>query len=258
MDVSEFDDLVLCDRTVPFVAVLTINRPALNTGVKSRLNRLLEELNEDTSVRVVVITGAGGNFVAGTDIAEMSQMTPTYHAVNNTGLVFHTAASVRKPVIAAVEGYALGGGCELALACDMIVAGRSARFGQPEICVGIMPGAGGAQRLVRTVGKYRAMKMILTGGHVEAEIAMAMGMLTEIADDGNALSRSIELATRIAEMPPLAVGAIKEVVTAGQNMPLDAAIMIERKAFQGLFDTIDQKEGMLAFLERRTPVYRGC
>ena len=162
-----------------------------------------------------------------------------------------------KTLIAAVEGYALGGGCELALACDMIVAGGNAKFGQPEIRVGIMPGAGGTQRLLRTVGKYRAMKLILTGEPVTADEALSMGMLSEVVPDGTALDRALEIARTILAMPPLAVLAIKEVMRLGQDVPLETALALERKAFQLLFDTGDQKEGMRAFLEKRNAVYSG-
>jgi enoyl-CoA hydratase/carnithine racemase len=158
-----------------------------------------------------------------------------------------------KILIAAVEGYALGGGCELALACDMIIAGAGAKFGQPEIRVGIMPGAGATQRLVRTVGRYRAMKLILTGEPAACEEALAMGIVTEMVADGTALARSLELARTVAGMPQLAVRAIKEVVRLGQDVPLETALALERKAFLLLFDSADQKEGMRAFLEKRAP-----
>jgi enoyl-CoA hydratase/carnithine racemase len=163
-----------------------------------------------------------------------------------------------KPLIAAVEGYALGGGCELALSCDLIVAGRGTKFGQPEIRVGIMPGAGGTQRLVRVMGKYRAMKMVLTGEPVSAPDALAMGLVSEVVDDGQALTRALELAHTILAMPPLAVRAIKEVVQLGQDAPLETALALERKAFLTLFDSADQKEGMRAFLEKRVPRFSGA
>ena len=160
-------------------------------------------------------------------------------------------------MIAAVEGYALGGGCELALCCDLIVAGETAKFGQPEIRVGIMPGAGGSQRLLRAIGKYRAMKLMLTGEQVAAPEALIMGMLSEVVPDGTALARANALAKTILTMPPLAVRAIKEVVQLGQDAPLETALLVERKAFMMLFDSADQKEGMKAFLEKRKPVYQG-
>jgi enoyl-CoA hydratase len=243
------------------IAVLTINRPerrnALNLDVKRRLADIVEELEADPTVRVVVLTGARGVFVAGTDIAEMAAMTPTEHSLRETDRMFTVLRRFPKTLIAAVEGYALGGGCELALACDMIVAGGKAKFGQPEIRVGIMPGAGGTQRLLRTVGSYRAMKLILTGEPVTADEALSMGMLSEVVPDGTALDRALELAETILKMPPLAVLAIKEVMRLGQDVPLETALALERKAFQLLFDTEDQKEGMRAFLEKRTALYSG-
>ena len=243
------------------IAVLTINRPerrnALNLDVKRRLADIVEELEADPTVRVVVLTGARGVFVAGTDIAEMAAMTPTEHSLRETDRMFTVLRRFPKTLIAAVEGYALGGGCELALACDMIVAGGKAKFGQPEIRVGIMPGAGGTQRLLRTVGRYRAMKLILTGEPVTADEALSMGMLSEVVPDGTALDRALELAETILRMPPLAVLAIKEVMRLGQDVPLETALALERKTFQLLFDTGDQKEGMRAFLEKRNALYSG-
>ena len=243
------------------IAVLTINRPerrnALNLDVKRRLADIVEELEADPAVCVVILTGAQGVFVAGTDIAEMAAMTPTEHSLRETDRMFTVLRRFPKTLIAAVEGYALGGGCELALACDMIVAGGKAKFGQPEIRVGIMPGAGGTQRLLRTVGRYRAMKLILTGEPVTADEALSMGMLSEVVPDGTALDRALELAETILKMPPLAVLAIKEVMRLGQDVPLETALALERKTFQLLFDTGDQKEGMRAFLEKRNALYSG-
>ncbi|MBK5958480.1 enoyl-CoA hydratase [Rhodoplanes elegans] len=243
------------------VAIVTIDRPerrnALNLEVKALIADAIETLTADDAVRVIVLTGAGGYFVAGTDIAEMVEMTPQTHVAKQTGRVFDVLRHCPKIVIAAVEGYALGGGCELALCCDMIVAGEDAAFGQPEIRVGIMPGAGGTQRLIRAIGKYRAMKLMLTGEAVKAPDALAMGLITEVAPKGGALDRALVLAETILKMPPLAVRAIKEVVALGQDVPLETALALERKAFIMLFDSADQVEGMTAFLEKRKPVYRG-
>jgi len=243
------------------VAVITIDRPrrrnALNLDVKRRLVGAVEALNRDPAVRVIVLTGAGGYFVAGTDINEMASMTPTSHTLQATDQVFTTLRHSTKPLIAAVEGYALGGGCELALACDMIVAAEDARFGQPEIKVGIMPGAGGTQRLLRTIGKYQALRMMLTGEPIDARAAFACGLVSELSPHGAALDQALELARTVAAMPPLAVRAIREAVQLGQDAPLETALQLERKAFQLLFDSADQKEGMRAFLEKRPPAYTG-
>jgi enoyl-CoA hydratase len=252
---------VLCNRDADGVAVVTIDRPerrnALNLEVKSRIAEVVSELVAEDTVRVIVLTGSGGYFVAGTDIVEMATMTPTQHVTLGTDHVFNVLRRCPKPVIAALEGYALGGGCELALTCDMIIAGRSTKLGQPEIRVGIMPGAGGTQRLVRAMGKYRAMKMILTGEPVSAPDALTMGLLSEVVEDGQALPRALELAHTIVGMPPLAVRAIKEVVQLGQDVPLETALALERKSFVMLFDSADQKEGMSAFLEKRKPKFSG-
>ena len=252
---------VRVSKDEPGLAVITIDRPerrnALNLEVKKLLADCVEALAGDDGVQVIVLTGAGGVFVAGTDIGEMAQMSPTDHTLLATDRVFTVLRQCRKILIAAVEGYALGGGSELALACDMVIAGESARIGQPEIRVGIMPGAGGTQRLLRTVGKYRAMKMMLTGESVTARDALAMGLLSEVVGDGQALDRATSMARSILKMPPLAVRAIKEVVQSGQDAPLETALLLERKTFQLIFDTLDQKEGMRAFLEKRAPVYQG-
>lgn len=254
--------VVLCRREADGIAVVTIDRPdrrnALNLEVKARLADEVAGLIADDTVQVIVLTGSGGYFVAGTDIAEMATMTPTQHVALATDRVFNVLRRCPKPLIAAIEGYALGGGCELALSCDMIIAGRSVKLGQPEIRVGIMPGAGGTQRLVRVMGKYRAMKLMLTGEPVSAPDALAVGMLSEMVDDGQALPRALELARTIVGMPPLAVRAIKEAVQLGQDAPLETALALERKAFLMLFDSADQKEGMGAFLEKRKPRFSGC
>jgi enoyl-CoA hydratase/carnithine racemase len=252
---------VYCCREDAGIAVVTIDRPsqrnALNLEVKRLLADTVEQLGADDAVRLIILTGAGGVFVAGTDVSEMATMSPTEHTLRVTDHVFTVLRRCSKLLIAAVEGYALGGGCELALACDMIVAGEAARLGQPEVRVGIMPGAGGTQRLMRTIGSYRTMKMILTGEAVAARDAFAMGLVSEVVADGSALKCAIELAHRISVMPPLAVRAIKEVMQLGQDVPLEVALSLERKAFQLLFDTADQKEGMRAFLEKRSPAFLG-
>ncbi len=243
------------------VTIITIRRPerrnALNLSIKGQIAAAFQAATGRDGTRVIVLTGAGGYFVAGTDIAEMAAMTPADHHALRTGEVFATIRACPKIVIAAVEGYALGGGCELALSCDMIVAGRSAKFGQPEIRVGIMPGAGGTQRLVRVLGRYRAMRLVLTGDAIGADEALALGMISETAPDGDALAQALALAERIIEMPPVAVHAIKQAINLGQDVPLETALALERQLFISLFGGEDQREGMRAFLEKRPPVYSG-
>ncbi len=252
---------VLYERIDPGVAVITINRPdrlnALNMEVKHLIEMRLAEASADASVAVIIVTGSAKVFAAGTDIAEMRDMTSVRHGELGTNNMFLALRACVKPVIAAVEGFALGGGCELALASDMIVAGEGARFGQPEIRVGIMPGAGGAQLLLRTVGRYRAMMLCLSGEQVGATDAMAMGLVSRLAPEGRALEAAVELAKTICAMPPLAVRGVKEAIRLGQEQPLSTALASERKIFESLFDTQDQKEGMTAFIEKRRPAYTG-
>jgi enoyl-CoA hydratase/carnithine racemase len=187
----------------------------------------------------------------------MATMSPNDHVRLDTDRVFHALRRSAKPVIAAVEGYALGGGCELALACDIIVAAEDAKFGQPEIRVGIMPGAGGTQQLLRAAGRYKTLLWSLTGDMIPAREAFAANLVSELVPAGEALSRAICIAESIASMPPLAVQAIREAVRLGADVPLETALSLERRLFERLFDTQDQKEGMRAFLDKRTAVYQG-
>ncbi|WP_029050126.1 enoyl-CoA hydratase-related protein [Cupriavidus sp. amp6] len=243
------------------VGVIVVNRSerrnALSLQVKAEIVDAVRTLEVDERVRVLVIYGSGGCFAAGTDIAEMAEMRPTDHLRQATEEVFQVVRHSRKPVIAAVEGYALGGGCELALACDLIVAAADARFGQPEIRVGIMPGAGGTQRLLRTAGRYKAALWTLTGDMIEATEAYAANLVSLLVPSGEALSRAIDIGTRIASMPPLAVQAIREALRLGADVSLETALALERRLFERLFDSEDQKEGMKAFLSKRQPLYRG-
>ena len=258
---TEAPNVVRASHPSAHIGVVTLDRPerrnALDLDVKNRIADAIDALSADPDIRVIVLTGNEKYFVAGTDLAEMAKMTVSDHARLQTDRVFNVVRASKIILIAAVEGYALGGGCELALACDMIIAGASAKFGQSEIRVGIMPGAGGTQRLLRTIGKYRTMKMILTGEPIPATDAYGFGMVSEVCADGAALTRALEIAAAIVAMPPLAVRAIKEVITLGGDVALEAALALERKAFVQLFDSEDQKEGMRAFLEKRTPKFTG-
>ncbi len=254
-------EIVQAEETSPGVIRITINRPerrnALNIEVKDRMASIVDELGKNDAVRAFVITGAGGAFVAGSDVSEMADLTPIEHTLKVTDRMFTVLRDCPKPLIAAIEGYALGGGCELALSCDLIVASDTAVFGQPEILLGVFPGAGGTQRLIRAVGRYQAMRMLLTGARLTATEAHTQGLISELAHEGRALSRAEETAAEIARMPQLAVTAIKEVIRYGADVPLDTALLLERRAFQVLFDSHDQKEGMRAFLEKRSPIYEG-
>jgi enoyl-CoA hydratase/carnithine racemase len=243
------------------VAVVRIHRPevknALNAQVREELAEHFRALAKSRDVRAIVLTGGDQFFVAGADIKEFASASPIEMYRRHTEYLWEAISRCPKPVIAAVNGFALGGGCELAMHCDLIVAGESARFAQPEVKLGLMPGAGGTQRLVRAVGKFQAMRIALTGCMVKAPEALAMGMLSEVVADDQTIPRALELAAQIAALPPLAVEQIKEVMLAGADLPLESALVLERKAFQLLFDSADQKEGAAAFFEKRTANYLG-
>ncbi len=237
------------------VAVIRLNRPearnALSPGLRAELAAHFVALADDGAVGCVVLTGGPTVFAAGADIKAMAEATPSVMMARGSEKTWAPIKDFPKPLIAAVNGWALGGGCELAMHADMIIAGEGARFGQPEIRVGIMPGAGGTQRLTRAVGKAKAMKILLTGEPISASDAEAMGLITEVVADEAVLDRAIALARQVAAQPAIAVRKIKEVVLAGQDQPLEVGLLLERQAFQLLFDTADQKEGMAAFLQKR-------
>jgi enoyl-CoA hydratase len=243
------------------VAVIRIDRPqaknALNLKIRRELADIFHRLSGISDVRAIVLTGGPDIFVAGADIGEMANATPVEMIQRKVEQLWGAIASCPVPIVAAVNGFALGGGCELAMHCDIIVAGRSARFAQPEVKLGVMPGAGGTQRLIRAVGKFQAMRMALTGCMVGAEEGLRIGLVSEVVDDAQTIDRATEIAADIACMPPMAVRQIKEVMIAGADLPLESALMLERKAFQLLFDTQDQKEGAAAFMEKRRPQFTG-
>lgn len=255
------EDVVLLETPSPQVAVLRINRPearnALNQEVRNQLAAHFATLSAAPEVRCIVLTGGDKYFAAGADLKAMADAGAIDILLRQTHLLWQRIAACPKPVIAAVNGYAWGGGCELAMHADLIIAGESASFAQPEVKVGIMPGAGGTQRLTRAVGKFQAMKMVLTGQPVPAREALAMGLASEVVADTEVQARALELAGQIAALPPLAVMQIKEVLLAGQDASLDTALMLERKAFQLLFASQDQKEGMAAFFEKRPANFQG-
>ena len=252
---------VLVERPQPEVALIRLNRPearnALSQALRQRLMAHFAALGEDDTVRCIVLTGGERVFAAGADLRAMVDSTPIDILLLNNQRMWQTISACPKPVIAAVNGYALGGGCELAMHADIIVAGEGALFGQPEIKVGIMPGAGGIQRLARAVGKFKAFRMLLTGEPISARDAEAMGLVSEVVADDQVQARALELAAQIAAMPPLAVAQIKEVLIAGQDASLETALMLERKAFQLLFASQDKKEGMQAFLDKRSAQFKG-
>ena len=244
------------------VALVVLDRPdvlnALNFALIAELTDALEALDRDPSCRAIVITGAGDRaFAAGADIKELAAQTPTSLTVDDHFHRWERIKRVRKPLIAAVRGHALGGGCELAMTCDMIVAGEDAQFGQPEIRLGVMPGAGGTQRLTRAIGKARAMELVLTGRSIGAREAEAHGLVTSVVPAEETVPKALELAARIAAMAPVAVLAAKAAVNRAEELPLEAGLEFERRSFYLLFDTEDQKEGMAAFAEKRKATWRG-
>ncbi len=244
------------------VALVVLDRPkvlnALDFALIEALTDVLEWLDAEPACRCIVITGAGERaFAAGADIAELAAQTPTTLTVDDHFHRWERIKRIRKPIIAAVRGYALGGGCELAMTCDMIVAGEDAQFGQPEIKLGVMPGAGGTQRLTRAIGKARAMEMVLTGRTMDAREAEAHGLVTSVVPAEATVPAALELAARIAGMAPVAVMAAKAAVNRAEELSLEAGLEFERRNFYLLFATEDQREGMAAFTEKREPSWKG-
>jgi enoyl-CoA hydratase/carnithine racemase len=254
------DELVLVRREGA-VGLLTLNRPdkrnALDLAMRAAIAQAVRALEADADVKVLVITGGDAVFAAGADLNLLVDKGAQQVAEIDLGQYWAPVANARKPVIAAVAGFALGAGCELALMCDFIVADASARLGQPELAVGIMPGAGGTQRLVRTVGKQVASLMLMSGEPLNGERAYQLGLVAELAPEGQVLVRALELARKVSRMPPKALDATRRVLRQGADLPLDAALALENREFLLLFDTADKSEGMRAFLDKRKPVFTG-
>lgn len=241
-------------------ALIQINRPealnALNSLVLRELFEALSQLDSDPDVHCSIITGNEKAFAAGADIKEMMEKSAQSMFNENQFGSFYKLRTIKKPMIAAVSGFALGGGCELVMACDMILAGESAKFGQPEINLGVIPGMGGSQRLTRAVGKYRAMELLLTGEMFGAEEALKWGLINKVVPNEFLLQEAKSLAKKIAGKPLMAVIASKSMVNEAEERPLSEGIELERKRFADLFDTEDQKEGMKAFVEKRKAVWK--
>ena len=254
-------DVLLIEKPSSDIVVLRLNRPqvrnALNLELRIRLADEITRLGGDPSIRCIVMTGNEQAFAAGADIGEMAEAGPVEVMARNVQKYWRAIAEGPKPLIAAVEGYALGGGLELALCADIMVVGESAKLGLPEVKVGILPGGGGTQKLARLAGSKRALLLMMTGRMFGAAEALSMGVASDVAPTGQALTRALEIAKEIAALPPISVMQIKEIVNAGLNAPLDTALMLERKAFQLQFATRDQKEGMRAFMEKRKPTFEG-
>ena len=243
------------------IATVTLNRPkvlnALSPELIREVNLALGEIDADDKVRAAVLTGGPRVFAAGADIGDMAERTAVDQLRRDQTGRWAGIAAFSKPLIAAVNGYALGGGCELALMCDLIIAGDSARLGQPEINLGIIPGAGGTQRWPRTAGKYAAMEAMLTGTPVTARRAYELGLVNKVVPAEMTILVAQRLARQLAEKAPLAARMAKEAVLKAFESPLAEGLASERKSFYFLFSTEDQKEGMRAFLEKRRGVFKG-
>ncbi|KAJ1304555.1 hypothetical protein OPQ81_005696 [Rhizoctonia solani] len=252
---KEYQNL-LVSRPKPNVTLLTLNRPkalnALSTPLFDEINEALDQVEKDEEIGALVVTGSEKAFAAGADIKEMKDKEFTDVYKNNFLGDWTRITSFRKPVIAAVSGFALGGGCELAMMCDIILASPTARFGQPEIKLGVIPGAGGTQRLTHAIGKSRAMELVLTGRMITAQEAEKWGLVSRIVE-GDVVEEAVSMASTIAGFGRVAVQAGKESVNAAYELSLKDGLHFERRIFQSLFATRDQKEGMMAFAEKRDP-----
>lgn len=254
--------LLLVNREIAeHIAHVQINRPeamnALNVELMSQLRDTLKELDQNESVRVIIISGNEKAFAAGADIKQMANKTAIDMLEIDQFATWDQIRKTRKPIIAAVSGFALGGGCELAMTCDMIVASETAKFGQPEIKIGVTPGAGGTQRLTKAVGKVKAMEMVLTGAMIDADEALHYGLVNKVVPAELYLTETINLAKQVAAMSPIAAKLAKESVNRSFETHLDEGLHFERKNFYLAFSSEDQKEGMQAFVEKRPPNYKG-
>jgi len=242
-------------------ALIQFNRPevlnAINMKLMEELVSTLEDLDKENDVRCIILTGSEKAFAAGADIKEMADASAVEMLQRDQFARWDRIRKIKKPIIAAVGGFALGGGCELALTCDIIIASESAKFGQPEINLGVIPGAGGTHRLTRTVGKYKAMEMILTGSMLTAEEAKQRGLVVRVVPNEYLVEEAKNLAKVIASKPPLAVRLGKEAVLKSFDTTIEGGLEFERKNFYMLFASEDQKEGMKAFVEKRKPEWKG-
>jgi enoyl-CoA hydratase len=243
------------------VGIIRLNRPsvlnALNTALIHELVCELERMDQDDTIRAIVLTGHDKAFAAGADIGEMSGQTAVEMLLKDQFSVWNRIAGIKKPLIAAVSGYVLGGGCELMMICDMVIASETTKLGQPEIKLGIMPGAGGTQRLVRAVGQRKAVEMMLTGDPIDANEAYRCGLVNRVVPLESYLQEAVQLAQRIAAQPPVAVRMIKQATRKAEDLPLAEGLDFERNAFNMLFATEDAQDGMQAFREKRKAAFKG-
>lgn len=257
---NEYSDIRISD-TDKGVAIVTLNRPdarnALRTHLLKELAQALDDMAADEAVRCVVITGGKKVFAAGADIKEMSELNSVDVLNDDRPKYWARIAKFPKPIVAAVNGFALGGGCELVMHADIAIAGSNAQFGQPEINLGVIPGAGGTQRLIRTVGKSLAAKMVLAGEFIDAHTALSSGLVAEVCEPELTIERATALAKTIAKKPPLAVKLAKDALLNAFEASLSAGLDMERKSFVILAGTEDRNEGIAAFMEKRRPEYKG-
>ena len=243
------------------IALVRLNRPkvlnALSTDLMQELVDCFLTLDKNPTVRVIILTGSDRAFAAGADIGQMMEATPIDQINDQRFRTWEMLRLITKPVIAAVNGFALGGGCELAMSCDLIIAGDEAKFSQPEIKIGTIPGAGGTQRLTRAIGKSKAMMMVLTGDMIDAQTACDWGLVAKVVPAETLLQETFELAKTISERAPVAVRLAKEAVNKSFEMTLKDGMDFERRNFYLTFSSADQKEGMKAFIEKRNPIYKG-
>ena len=254
---SDFVDTSVDDH----VALLRLNRPearnALSPEMMEEIASELERLDPDPEVRCIVIAGSEEVFAAGADIRAMAERTLPEALYHPAAGFWRRVAAIKTPLVAAVSGYALGGGCELALACDMIVASETALFGQPEITLGIIPGGGGTQRLARVLGKQRTMEYVLTGRRFDAGLAHSWGLVNRVAKQNDFVTEAVELARTVADRPPLATRLAKQAVIAAEETALSAGVEYERRLYELAMATEDRVEGMRAFIEKREPRFEG-
>ena len=257
---ESYNDIVV-STPHPHVLLITMHRPkqlnALSGKHLGEIASALDAATDDDDIRAVVLTGGDKVFAAGADLNEMAKREAIAELKNERQRVWERLRQFPKPLIAAVNGYALGGGCELAMHADIIIAGDTAKFGQPEVNVGIMPGAGGTQRLTRTVGKSLAMKMVLSGEMIDAREALGAGLVGEVAPHEVSIERALKLAQTIASKPPVSVRLAKEAVLKSYDLTLEAGLDFERRAFGIILGTEDKQEGVNAFLEKRKPEFKG-
>lgn len=255
------EPLVILEKPEAHIAVLRLNRPkqrnALSAALRAELAAHARAVAADDDIRVVILTGGPDHFAAGADLSEFVNLTATGMLRDKHWDDWQAVSRIPQPVIAAVNGFCLGGGLELAMGADILIAGENAKLGQPEVRVGIMPGAGGTQRLTRAIGKFAAMRMILTGAMISGREAHALGLASEAVEDAKVMERALEMAREMASLPPLALQSAKQSVLMGETAAPEHGMYLERKAFEVLFATRDKTEGMQAFLEKRKADFKG-